>query len=387
MRWYKKAAIDGDPYAQGYLGWSYLTGSGIGRDDFLAVYWFRKAAEQNDATGQYWLGECYQNGIGVKKDEALALSYYRQSAYQGVDLAQVALARDALEKEDYAAMVDWLRKAVDQGNADAEFLLGLCYEHGQGVPQSTWEAKKHYESAGEHGNSMGYLQLGALYANENSPIRNLPSAFGWYMKAAQDNNAQAQVTVAYMYMSGQGVMQNLSEGLKWLERACGNEDLADLGVLAPLSNLYAIAGVFYYEGYDNISQDYGKAFNYLSKAYESKELEEELRLPVIQCLVDCHQYGRGTARNPRKAAELRKLLPSGSASSNHQSQGQPFRKSQQKTKKEASKKTLPAWEKQREAKVKRRFFPLKNSLKPSQDNHTHQPLNSKEERLTTQPTT
>ena len=38
--------------------------------------------------------------------------------------------------QDYAAAVSWYRKAADQGNAKAQFNLGLMYGNGQGVPQN-----------------------------------------------------------------------------------------------------------------------------------------------------------------------------------------------------------------------------------------------------------
>ena len=36
---------------------------------------------------------------------------------------------------DYSEAADWLWEAADQGDADAQFSLGLMYGHGEGVPQ------------------------------------------------------------------------------------------------------------------------------------------------------------------------------------------------------------------------------------------------------------
>ena len=38
--------------------------------------------------------------------------------------------------QDFAKAVSWFRKAADQGDADAQFNLGLMYSNGQGVPQN-----------------------------------------------------------------------------------------------------------------------------------------------------------------------------------------------------------------------------------------------------------
>ena len=36
--------------------------------------------------------------------------------------------------KDYAEAVKWWRKPADQGNAGAQYFLGLMYDYGEGVP-------------------------------------------------------------------------------------------------------------------------------------------------------------------------------------------------------------------------------------------------------------
>ena len=42
--------------------------------------------------------------------------------------------------EKYTKALKWFRKAVDQGNADAQKNLGYMYQHGEGVPQDYVQA-------------------------------------------------------------------------------------------------------------------------------------------------------------------------------------------------------------------------------------------------------
>lgn len=52
-----------------------------------------------------------------------------------------------VEKND-ALFMHWLRKAAEEGDeADAQYLLGACYEHGNGVPQDLNLAREWYERA------------------------------------------------------------------------------------------------------------------------------------------------------------------------------------------------------------------------------------------------
>ena len=61
----------------------YANGQGIPKDEYEAVKWFRKAAEQGDATAQFNLGIMYYNGQGVTQDDSEAVRWLRKAAEQG----------------------------------------------------------------------------------------------------------------------------------------------------------------------------------------------------------------------------------------------------------------------------------------------------------------
>ncbi len=52
-------------------------------------------------------------------------------------------------KGDYTTAARKIRKASEQGNADAQNLFGIMYSNGEGVPQSHTEAAKWYRKAAE----------------------------------------------------------------------------------------------------------------------------------------------------------------------------------------------------------------------------------------------
>uniref|UniRef100_A0A914VDN6 CARD domain-containing protein n=1 Tax=Plectus sambesii TaxID=2011161 RepID=A0A914VDN6_9BILA len=58
-----------------------------------------------------------------------------------------------------------LRKSAEQGNADAQFNLGLMYENGQSVPKSYKQAVKWYKKSAEQGDADGQFNLGKMYKN------------------------------------------------------------------------------------------------------------------------------------------------------------------------------------------------------------------------------
>ena len=80
VKWYCKAAEQGDAMAQNGLGTMYGNGRGVPQSDQEAVKWYRKAAEQGDAKGQGNLGVMYDNGWGVPQDFIRAHMWYHVAA-------------------------------------------------------------------------------------------------------------------------------------------------------------------------------------------------------------------------------------------------------------------------------------------------------------------
>lgn len=74
------------------LGWIYDNEQGVKRDFVQAVKWYSKAAEQGDVNGQFRLGVMYDNGYGVKQNYKEAIRWYGKSAEQGSEEGQCNLA-------------------------------------------------------------------------------------------------------------------------------------------------------------------------------------------------------------------------------------------------------------------------------------------------------
>ena len=84
--------------------------------------------------------------------------YQNTKAEQGDADAQVSLALcyangTGIEKDEQKA-VEWYQKASDQGNAVAQFSLALCYENGIGVEKDEQKAFELYQKVAEY--KQGY---------------------------------------------------------------------------------------------------------------------------------------------------------------------------------------------------------------------------------------
>lgn len=71
----------------------------------------------------------------------------------------------AFEKGDYAKAVYWFRKAAEQGNAEAQYTLGVMYDNGRGVTRDLKEAVKLHRKSIEQENSVRQADLARIYTN------------------------------------------------------------------------------------------------------------------------------------------------------------------------------------------------------------------------------
>src|SRR5262249_7926317 len=80
----------GNPNAQSLLGRTYAEGRGVPHDGIVAARWYRRAAEQGQPFAELVLGEIYY--ARQPPDYLEAARWYRRSAEHGVAMAQYSLA-------------------------------------------------------------------------------------------------------------------------------------------------------------------------------------------------------------------------------------------------------------------------------------------------------
>ena len=72
-------------------------------------------------------------------------------------------AEDAYNRKDYKTAYKLLLPLAEQGDAAAQYNLGLMYYTGQGVPQDYKEAVKWYRLSAEQGDATAQYNLGVMY--------------------------------------------------------------------------------------------------------------------------------------------------------------------------------------------------------------------------------
>ncbi len=87
--------------------------------------------------------------------------------------------------------IDELQTLAGAGNAQAQFSLGVAYEHGEGVEKLPKEARRWYCKAAAQGSVDAWYNLGWMYVNGRGVPRDDDIARYWLEKAAASGNAQA----------------------------------------------------------------------------------------------------------------------------------------------------------------------------------------------------
>jgi uncharacterized protein len=77
-----------------------------------------------------------------------------------------------IPEQNFAEAAVWFLKAAVQGNAGAQFNLGLLYQNGHGVPRDAGLAVHWYRAAAGQGNAGAQINLGVMYAKGDGVPQN-----------------------------------------------------------------------------------------------------------------------------------------------------------------------------------------------------------------------
>ena len=111
--------------------------------------------------------------------------------------------------------IEQLRKAAEQGDAEAQNELGFIYVAGKGVPQDFGEALRWYGLSANQGHVEAQFNLGLMYDYGKGVGGDYREAAVWYRKAANQGAADAQLHLGFKYANGQGVPKDWVKAYGW----------------------------------------------------------------------------------------------------------------------------------------------------------------------------
>jgi hypothetical protein len=174
-----------------------------------------------------------------ERSDRLIVGCYLTAAEQGDADAQyklgIAYCQGDNVPQDDAQAAKWFRKAAEKGFALAQNNLGVLYYKGEGVPQDNEQAAQWFRNAAEQGLANAQYNLGIAYDAGQGVPQDEAEALKWFRKAAEQGDARAQSILGVMYERGQGLPQDLELAAEWYRRAAEQgfspaiDALAELG--------------------------------------------------------------------------------------------------------------------------------------------------------------
>lgn len=177
-------------------------------------------------------------------------------------------------------LVESWRRAADQGDARAQYRLGVMYEYGQDIPPDEAEAAKFYLPAAEQGDADAQVQLARMYEKGRGVEKNLTEAVKWYSRNAEQGNVGSCIHLAHMYEEGRGVDQDYVEAARWYREAAERGDAYAQFRLGKM-----------YQNGQGLDQNYGDAARWYREAADQFYAAAQFRLGV------CYETGQGVPKD------------------------------------------------------------------------------------------
>src|SRR3954468_12496648 len=122
----------------------------------------------------------------------------------------------AYDRGDYKTAAELFRAEAEQGNADAQFMMGSLYNDGDIGPRDYAAAASWYDKAAAQGNADAQNSLGYLYDFGLGVARDQAKAEQLYESAAAAGNLLARNNIAYEWSLGS---RRLDEALAYAREA------------------------------------------------------------------------------------------------------------------------------------------------------------------------
>ena len=186
-----------------------------------------------------------------------------------------------LAPPNYSELLDSIRPAAQNGDADAQAGLGALYYFGDGVTQDYEEALRWFRLAGAQGDEYAHLFLGYIHEWGLAVDVDLPQAAEWYRRAAARGRSAAHYRLARLLQRGDGVASNLASARRLFLLAASKDN----------SRAQVSLG-YMYEDAIGVPEDFPEAAKWFRLAAEQGNPRGQVDLGRL------YYSGRGVLRNP-----------------------------------------------------------------------------------------
>lgn len=258
----------GDAEAQYFLGYEYLYGLALEKNETKGFNLLKKAYASNKISAGVALADCYINGLGCPVDAKLGIELLEKCAKTTNKKAHFELAKlyyyGTHVEKDYKRAFSLFIFAAECGHKASQDYVGDCYYYGDGVQKDYVKAVEWYTKAYEQGNIHAAGQLGKMYYSGQGVELDKEKSFYYFNYAAERGNRYSQFFLHYFYLAD-GKYQDYEKGLMYLIKAA-EADYAEAQV---------ILGKLYCHGDYGLEESEEKSYQWFHRAAELENAEAE----------------------------------------------------------------------------------------------------------------
>lgn len=300
-----KFAKDKMAWAQAHLASLYAQGIGVPQNWVKARAWAHKPATMGNASAQRLLAKIYQQGLGVDADADKAQDWstrakrvaddFREAASQGDVTAQYRLGMMLINgrgaAQDWISGYDWLHQAAENGQANAQYMVGWCLQHLACHAGALEDYVPWYQKAAAQDEFRAMTELALLYANGIGVDEDKDRDRGMdlWRQAATMGSARAMEYLGIHFDNGWGVPKNADKAIQWYRKAA---TLGDAAAMYDLSDLYDAR-----EG----KGDAKRATTWALRALRQGGLSNRDRNSILEDMGHRYVRGKGVDKNYKTA--------------------------------------------------------------------------------------
>ena len=188
-----------------------------------------------------------------------------------------------LAQSPHQQHINQTQRLAEQGDAKAQFNLGVMLETGTIVPKNNKLAFNWFLKAALQGYAKAQSKVGYIYYT----FKTYTKAWEWLQKAAKQGDAKAQYQLGVMLKAGEGVQRNHNQALLWFQRAARQ---------GSTEAQYRLGDMYYY-GEKGLPRNYKLALKWWKKAAHQGHAKAQYFLGGM------YYYGHGVDQNYELALE------------------------------------------------------------------------------------
>lgn len=123
---------------------------------------------------------------------------------------------------DNSLTTDQIRAKAQGGDKYAQYQLGKIYTNGESMVKDVKEGFKWHLQSANQGVADAQLQVGLILLQGDGREADPAEATKWFRLAAEQNNGLAQANLGNCYKDGEGVAKDCVEAVKWYRLALKN---------------------------------------------------------------------------------------------------------------------------------------------------------------------